>query len=272
MSLFDEWADEEFDLAYLRRSRPPASYTMTDHGRWFRRLFPKKRYTVFFRQLNHITKRKLSFSEREQIIGACGRLLLEKDYVETAEDFRSQLIDEARQKRMVISKFKEMNSLANQLLEHVKNLDKLSFLMARRDMQEFRSRLYEPLDEGDSRAPLVEVLQRISDTSKNMLEEELKSKPKRGPSPDAALRKCISKLARVFGEENATAPDSRKKGRRASPFIDFVQQILYALPENAMIGRNGPYTWAAIEAHVYDVCKDLKKALPARKKKPKLAD
>lgn len=260
MSLFEEWADEEDELNFSRRSRPPASYTVVDHGRWFRRLFPEQRYTVFFRQLNRITKQKLSFSERDEIIRACFSLLLDKEYVETAEDFRSQHLDEARQKTMVISTFKKINSLANQLLEHVGKLNKLTFFMSRRDMQEFRFKLHEPLDEGPSRAPLVEVLQRISDTSKNMLEEELKSKAKQGPSPDTGLRNCISRLAQVFGE-NAPAGWSRKEERRASPFIDFVQVILYALPDNAMIGRNGPYLPASIEAHVAAALADVKKSL-----------
>lgn len=272
MSLFEQWIEEQDKIILSRQSRPPASYTVVDHGMWFRRFFPEQRYTVFFRRLARIAKRKLSLSEREHIIGACGSLLWDKDYVETAEDFRSQLVDEARQKRMVISKFKEMNLLANQLLKQVRDLNKLTIFNGRLDMEEFRSRLYKPLDEGTSRAPVRAVLQRISDTSKDMLEEELKSKPKPGPSPDAALRKCIIKLAHVFGEDAATAGWSEKDGRRVSSFIDFVQEILFALPENAMIGRNGRYTAAAIEGHVHAVCADLKKGLPVRKKKSKLAD
>ena len=105
MSLFDQWADEDDDRKLLRRSRPPASYTVVDHGHWFRRLFREQRYTVFFRQLERLTKRKLSFSEREAILSACIKLLLAKQYVETAEDFSSQLKSEAELLRWNIARF-----------------------------------------------------------------------------------------------------------------------------------------------------------------------
>ena len=98
-----------------------------------------------------------------------------------------------------------------------------------------------------------------------------KQKAKRGPAPDRAMRSCIVELIKAFGR-NPTAGWSEKKGRRSSPLIDFVNEILFALPEYARIGREVPYLPAAIEAHVAAVCKDLKKALPERNKKPKLAD
>jgi len=271
MSLFEEWADEDDRLDQSRWSRPPACYTVVDHGRWFRRLFPKQHYTVFFRQLERMTKRKLSFSERSQIISAGFRLLSEKEYVETAEDFASQLKSEAETKKTNISRIKEIYLLADQLHERIRSLHGLTILNFSSEIRDYVGALYAPLSTQDSSAPIDEVFQRVLNTSKNKI-EELKPTGKRGPLPDAALRKCISELAQVFGEENATAPYSRKEGRRASPFIDFVQQILYALPENAMIGRNGPYLPAAIEAHVHAVCADLKKALPDQNKKPKLAD
>ena len=116
MSLFEEWADEDFE----RPLRPQGSYKLIDHGRWFRRLFPKQRYTVFFRRLERITKRKLSYSERDKIIGAGFRLLMEKHYVETAEDFRNQLKEEAEIQKMFYSHFEKINSLTDQLLELIK--------------------------------------------------------------------------------------------------------------------------------------------------------
>ena len=71
-----------------------------------------------------------------------------------------------------------------------------------------------------------------------------------------ALRLFIAELAQIFGKK-ATAGYSRKKGRRASPFIDFVETILFALPEEAIMGREGIYTGGAIEAHVSAVCAGL---------------
>jgi len=271
MSLFEEWPDEDDELDRSRRSRPPASYTLVDHGRLFRRLFPKQRYTVFFRQLNFIAKRKLSFSERDQVMSACCGLLLEKEYVETEEDLRSQLKSNAEDLKINIERFEEIYSLAEPLLERISSLDRLTFLNVRSEVQRYHHALYAPLEGERASAPIKEVLRRIVNVSKDEI-KDFKSKTKRGPLPDAALRKCISEAAQVFGEKKATASHSRKEGRRTSPFIDFVQLIFLALPENAMIGRHGRYTAAAIETHVAAVCKDLKKGLRERNKKPKLAD
>ena len=251
MSLFEEWADEDFE----RPLRRPASYKVMDHGRWFRRLFPKQRYTVFFRQLERITKRKLSFSERDQIIGAGFRLLMEKHYVETAEDFRNQLKEEAEIQKMFYSDFEKINSLADQLLEHIKIFNKTTLLSSRREVQDFRYALYAPLDKDCSNAPIVPVLNRIIEAAKNMIEEH-KPRAKPGPAPDTALRVFIAELAQIFGGK-VTAGSSRKEGRRTSPFIEFVKATLFKLPENAFTGRDGIYTSAAIEAHVAAVCADL---------------
>lgn len=203
MSLFEEWADEEDELNFSRRSRPPASYTVVDHGRWFRRLFPEQRYTVFFRQLNRIAKRKLSFSERDKILRACFSLLLDKEYVETAEDFRSQHLDEARQKTMVISTFKKINSLANQLLEHVGKLNKLTFFMSRRDMQEFRFKLHEPLDEGPSRAPIVRYCREFRIHQKICLRRSSNRRRNRG---HRLIRGCEIALANSHRFSAGTRP------------------------------------------------------------------
>lgn len=117
--------------------------------------------------------------------------------------------------------------------------------------------LYEPLDEFSFLAPIDQVLYRIRPASENAI-AECKPKGKRGSPPDTELRSCIAELIRVYGD-NPTAGYSRKEGRRASPLVDFVKSILFALPEEARMGRDGTYTGGAIEAHVAAVCADLRK-------------
>ena len=156
---------------------------------------------------------------------------------------------------MFASTFEKMNSLADQLLEHIKPFSKFTLLSMRSDVQEFRHALYAPLDKECSNAPIIPVLDRILETSKNMM-EKYKLKARRGPAPDMALRVFIAELAQIFGGK-VTAGFSRKEGRRTSPFIEFVKAILFELPENAFTGRVGIYTGAAIEEHVAAVCADL---------------
>ena len=160
--------------------------------------------------------------------------------------------------------------MADQLLERISSLHSRAFLNLRDEVDDYLGALYAPLATQDSNAPIEEVLQRVVSISKDKI-DELRSTGKRGPQPDAAIKKFISDLAQIFGKENATAGWNYTEDRRVSPFIDFVQTILFALPEYARIGRNGPYTWAAIEEHVHEVCGDLKKVLPARMKKQRLA-
>lgn len=261
---------EDEGRSWASMSKYPVSYAVRNHVMLFQATFHKKRYPLFFHRLEQIVKRKLSYSERENIISACFELADNKFYLETKEDLRRQLKWEAELEKSEISDLEEIKSLADQLLRRIESLNISISLVARPKILEFRSRLYEPLDEECSGAPIVEVLQRVVNTSKNIVEEH-KPAGKPGPLPDVAQKKCITKLAQVFGE-NPTAPFIRSEGRRASPFIDFVQQILYALPDNAMIGTKGPYLPAAVEGHVAAVCKELKKALPERNKTPKLAD
>ncbi len=57
----------------------------------FREAFPGRRCGPFFRKLEEITKRKLSYADRDLIIVASLRLIRKKNYAKTAEEFRTQL-------------------------------------------------------------------------------------------------------------------------------------------------------------------------------------
>ncbi len=237
---YEEYLDEVYKRKDARdRLIHPVSYPVRCHIRRCRWTFPKQHYPVLFHRLERIRKRRLSLSERDQVKAACGELIDSKEYVETAEELRQQLESEAEQEKYDISALKKVNSLADQLVQHLRYLELGIPLMRRPTMDEFRSELYESFDKEWPRVPIVKVLRGVVKASKIVVERH-KPQKKPGPSPDAALRKCISGLAQVFGADKATAPNSRKMGRRASPFIDFVQEILHALPENAMIGRKGP--------------------------------
>ena len=269
---YEDYLEEEYKRKDLRdRSIHPVSYPVRCHIRRCHWTFPNRRYPVLFHRLERIRKQKLSLSERDQIKAACRELIDSKEYIETAEELRQQLKSEAEREKYDISALKKVSSSADKLVQHLRYLEMAAPLIRRPTMDEFRSEFYELFDKEWPRVPIVKVLRGIVKASKIVIERH-KPPKRRGPLPDAALRKCISELAQVFGEDAATAGWSEKEGRRVSPFIDFVQEIFSALPENAMIGRNGRYTAAAIETHVAEVCKELKKALPARKKKPKLAD
>jgi len=223
----------------------------------FHETFPNCAPDPLFQRLEEIVKRKLSSTERFDIIKACLRLVESKKNAKTPEAFREELSLNNEEKKRLSDALQEIYSLSGQLIKGIDRLKKDIVTEGLLEKRAFIINLYEPLDAFSSPAPIDQVLHRIRHTSENAI-AECKPKGKRGQLPDTELRLCIAELIRVFGDK-PTAGYSRKEGRRASPLIDFVESILFALPEEAMTGTGGPYTGGAIEAHVAAVCADLRK-------------
>ena len=257
MGLFEKLIADEGNFEKLQLANP-ITYRVRLNVRRFRRTFPNQRYHAFFHRLESIVKRKLSLSERNIIARACFELLLDKEYVETAEDFRWQLKREAEADKGAVAKLEDMHSLADRLQKHIKSIRDTRDEKDHPELVAFRRTIYDRLYWERKKAPIDAVLTRIADASEESI-EELKSRLRRGPAPDRALRECIRELIQAYGKK-PTAGWSIKEGRRKSPLVDFVNEILFALPEFARIGREGPYLPAAIEAHVAAVCADLKKS------------
>jgi hypothetical protein len=65
----------------------------------FHEAFPGRRCAPFFRKLEEIEKRKLSFTDRNTLIKACLRLIERKKNAKTAEAFRTKLSWENEEER-----------------------------------------------------------------------------------------------------------------------------------------------------------------------------
>jgi hypothetical protein len=219
----------------------------------FREAFPGSRSGPFFRKLEDITKRKLSYADRDLIIKASLRLIERKKYAKTGEQYRTQLSCENKDRKQLVETLQTIYSLSHELIKNIGLLENDDAWLIERDV--FFLDLYKPFDTHSAIAPVEQVLSQIQRASEAAVAQHQK-KGKRGPPPDVALRWFIAELAQIFGKK-ATAGYSREKGRRASPFIDFVQAILFALPEGAIMGREGIYTGGAIEAHVSAVCTNI---------------
>jgi hypothetical protein len=225
----------------------------------FHEALPGRRCGPFFRKLQEIAKRKLSYADRDIIIKASLRLIksknyASKNYAKTAEKFRTQLSRENEDRKRLVETLQNICSISNELIENMYLLESDDSWFIEKDV--FLFDLYRPFDAHSAIAPVEQVLSRIQRASKDAV-AQCKKKGKRGPPPDTALRWFIAQLAQIFCNK-VTAGHSRKEGRRASPFIDFVGTIIFALSEEAITGRNGIYTWGAIEAHVFAVCTNLK--------------
>ena len=228
----------------------------------FREAFPGRRSASFFRKLENITKRKLSYADRDLIIKASIRLIRKKNYAKTAEEFRTQLSWENEDRKRLVEILQKIFSLSDELIKNIELLESDGAWFIEKDV--FLLDLYKPFDALSATAPVEKVLSRIQRASMDAL-TQCKNKGKRGPPPDTAFRLFIAELAQIF-DNKVTAGHSRKEGRRASPFIDFVETIIFALPEEAITGRNGIYTGGAIEAHVSAVCTNIETYVSSRKK------
>ena len=91
----DSGDPEDEGRSWASRSKYPVSYAARNHVMLFQATFHKKHYPLFFHRLEQIVKRKLSYSERENIISSCFELSDNKFYLETKEDLRRQLKWEA---------------------------------------------------------------------------------------------------------------------------------------------------------------------------------
>lgn len=225
------------------------------HHLWtFREAFPNQSYFQFFSKLKHIVNRYLSRDERDAIINACLRLIETKEHVETADDFRRQLIREAEDRKRVVAALKNIHSLTDQLARNISSLDHDPKLKDIKETKYFCDLLYEPLDIYSSVAPIKPVLRRIWQTSRNMIKEY---PPEGLKSRDSELELWLSELARAYGTKITVG---YKDGRRTSPFIEFPKTILFALPDHARMGRQDLYTGAALEERIRRWCRARRRA------------
>ena len=218
-----------------------------------REAFPGCRCGPFFRTLEKITKRQLSYADRDAVIKSSLRLIARKNYAKTAAEFRTHLAWENEDRKRLVETLQEISSLSDKLIKNLETLESDGAWLIEKDV--FLLDLYKPFNALSAVAPVEQVLSRIQRASMDAV-AQCKEKGKRGPPPDTSLRLFIAELAQIFGNK-VSAGYSRKEGRRASLFIDFAETILRALPEEAIMGGKGIYTSGAIEAHVSTVCANL---------------
>jgi hypothetical protein len=220
------------------------------HIRCFYAAFPGQLYPLFYHQLESIAERKLSIAERDAIIRVCRWLTEKKHNVKTADDLKRKLAGDNETKKRFIAAKRKLNLLAKQAEDSlvrlsigIYNMSMHPYVRDYSDARELSHSLRELLDRFPS-APLeLPVLGGIIALT------ESEQKIGRGPPPDAEFARTIKLLEAIWGKE-ITAGYNASEGRRTSPFIEFVKTILRALPHNALIGREGIYTDAAIEEHI----------------------
>ena len=88
----------------------------------FREAFPGRRSASFFRKLENITKRKLSYADRDLIIKASLRLIRKKNYAKTAEEFRTQLSWENEDRKRLVEILQKIFSLSDELIKNIELL------------------------------------------------------------------------------------------------------------------------------------------------------
>ena len=89
----------------------------------FREAFPGRRFGPFFRKLEEITKRKLSYADRVGIIKASLKLTETKGHVETAQDYKRQLTWKTEDRKRAIAALENIHSLTDQLANSIASLN-----------------------------------------------------------------------------------------------------------------------------------------------------
>jgi hypothetical protein len=212
----------------------------------FRKAFPGRRFGPFFRELEKIIKRKLSYADRDGIIKASLELIESKGRVETVQDYKRLLNWKAEDRKTAVAALENIHSLTEQLANSIASLTHDPTLKDLEEIKSFCDLIYEPLNYYFSEAPVKPVLRRIWHTSKKVI-EECAPNGKRGPSRDSELELWLSELAQVYGPKITIG---YKDGRRTSPFIEFAKAIFFAVPAPARMGRQDLYTGAALEEHI----------------------
>jgi len=90
----------------------------------FHEAFPGRRCAPFFRKLEEIVKRKLSFTDRNTLIKACLRLIERKKNATTAEALRTQLSWENEDRKRLLETLQKISSLSNDLTENIELLER----------------------------------------------------------------------------------------------------------------------------------------------------
>ena len=124
----------------------------------FGEAFPGRRCGAFFRQLNKIVKRELSFADRDKIIKASLRLVERKKNATTAEVFRSQLSWENEDKKKLVATLEKIHSLADDLIISIELLEDDNWSIDFEEKDAFLIALYRPFDARSSIAPVEQVL------------------------------------------------------------------------------------------------------------------